>query len=364
MGTILALAKKEFRQISRDPIMLRMIFIVPILQMLLLGYAVNFDVKHIRTALYDYDRSRLSREFATSFSVGDYFVVEDGAVPLTDVDLGFKENLYSAALVIPVDFSEHFEEGKPITVGFLVDGTNANSAGIALGYAGVITQGFNEKQVAFSSPISLRQKILYNPELKSVNYMVPGVVAILLTMVTVLLTSMAIVREREMGTLEQVLVTPISARAFILGKTVPFAVLAFAGISLGLAMGIIWFRIPFVGSWALLYATAFIFLFTTLGVGMLISTVSTTQQQAMFFAWFFSLFTIMTSGFFTPIENMPAVVRYITILNPMRYFMTVIRGIMMKGAGLENLYPDVIAMVVFSAVIFAISWRRFSKRIS
>ena len=363
MGTVFALAKKEFRQVFRDPIMLRMILVVPILQMLLLGYAVNFDVKHIRTALYDFDRSRLSREFAVSFSVGDYFIIEDGTLPLTAVDLGFKENLYSAALVIPVDFSECLEEGKPTTVGFLVDGTNANSAGIALGYAGVITQGFNERQVAFSRPITLRQKVLYNPEVKSVNYMVPGVVAILLTMVTVLLTSMAIVREREMGTLEQVMVTPISARAFILGKTMPFAVLAFAEISLALAMGIIWFRIPFVGSWALLYGTAFIFLFTTLGVGMLISTVSTTQQQAMFFAWFFSLFTIMTSGFFTPIENMPVVVRYITILNPMRYFMKVIRGIMMKGAGLGTLYPDVIAMVVFSAVIFTISWRRFSKRI-
>jgi ABC-2 type transport system permease protein len=324
---------------------------------------VNFDVKRIRTALYDYDRSRLSREFARSLSVGDYFVLEETDIPLTAVDLGFKANRYSAALVIPVDFSRRLEEGKSTTVGFLVDGTNANSAGIALGYAGVITQRFNERQIAFSSPIGLRQKVLYNPDVRSVNYMVPGVVAILLTMVTVLLTSMAIVREREMGTLEQVMVTPISARAFILGKTMPFAILAFAEISLALAVGILWFRIPFAGSWPLLYGTAFIFLFTTLGVGMLISTVSTTQQQAMFFAWFFSLFTIMTSGFFTPIENMPVVVRYITLLNPMRYFMKVIRGIMMKGAGVDTLYPDIIAMLVFSAAIFTISWRRFSKRI-
>jgi ABC-2 type transport system permease protein len=364
MGSVSALVKKEFRQVFRDPMMLRLIFVAPILQMILLGYAVNFDVKEIRTALYDHDRSQLSREFVRSFSVGDYFVVERAEVPLTDVEQGFKENRYSAALVIPEDFSEHMEEGRPATVGFWVDGTNANSAGIALGYAGVITQTFNERHAGIARPITMRQKVLYNPEVRSVNYMVPGVVAILISLVTVMLTSMAIVREREAGTLEQVMVTPISVRAFILGKTMPFAILAFVEISVALAVGILWFGIPFVGSWALLYGLAFVFIFTTLGVGMLISTVSTTQQQAMFFAWFFSLFTIMTSGFFTPIANMPRVVQYITLLNPMRYFMKVIRGIMMKGAGVDTLYPEILAMVAFSAVIFTISWVRFSKRIS
>lgn len=364
MGTVLALVKKEFRQVFRDPVMLRLIFVAPILQMLLLGYAVSFDVKEIKTAVYDYDRSRLSREFVRSFSVGDYFDIDKTEVPMTDVMRGFQENEFRATLVIPGGFSERIEYGKSVTVGFWVDGTNANSAGIALGYAGVITQRFNDRHLAFGSPVTLRQKVLYNPEVRSVNYMVPGVVAILITMVTVMLTSMAIVREREMGTFEQVMVTPISARAFILGKTMPFALLAFGEISLALAVGILWFRIPFAGSWALLYGSAFIFLFTTLGVGMLISTVSTTQQQAMFFAWFFSLFTIMTSGFLTPIENMPALVRYITLLNPMRYFMKVIRGIMMKGAGAGTLYPEILAMVAFSAIIFTISWKRFSKRIS
>jgi ABC-2 type transport system permease protein len=364
MGTVLALVRKEFRQVFRDPVMLRLIFVGPILQMLLLGYAVNFDVKKIKTAVYDQDRSRLSREFARSFSVGDYFRIEKTEVPLTDMVLGFQENEHSAVLVIPEGFSQRIEYGEPVTVGFWVDGTNANSAGIALGYAGVITQMFNERHMAVGAPISLRKKVLYNPEVRSVNYMVPGVVAILITMVTVLLTSMAIVREREMGTFEQVMVTPISARAFIMGKTIPFALLAFGEISLALAVGILWFGIPFAGSWGLLYGSAFIFLFTTLGVGMLISTVSTTQQQAMFFAWFFSLFTIMTSGFLTPIENMPAAIRYITLLNPMRYFMKVIRGIMMKGAGVDTLYPEILAMMAFSAIIFTISWKRFSKRIS
>jgi ABC-2 type transport system permease protein len=364
MGAVLALVRKEFRQVFRDPVMLRLIFLVPILQVILMGYAVNFDVKHIGTALYDYDRSKLSREFARSFSVGDYFEIRGTEIPVTDAALGFREGRYSVALVIPDDFSEKIEQGQSTAVGLWVDGTNANSAGIALGYAGVIIQRFNQDHFAVRQSITMRQKVLYNPEVRSVDYMVPGVVAILITIVTVMLASMAIVREREMGTFEQVMVTPISPRAFILGKTIPFAILAFAEISLALAVGTLWFRIPFAGSWALLYGLAFIFLFTTLGVGMLISTVSTTQQQAMFFAWFFALFTMMTSGFFTPIENMPRVVQYITILNPMRYFMKVVRGIMMKGAGLDALYPEVLAMIVFSAVIFTISWRRFSKRIA
>jgi ABC-2 type transport system permease protein len=363
MGAVRALVKKEFRQVFRDPVMLRLIFLAPILQIILLGYAVNFDVKNIHTALYDYDQSRLSREFVRSFSSGDYFVIERGEVPLTDVELGFKENRYSAALVIPEDFSKHLEEGRPTTVGFWVDGTNANSAGIALGYAGVITQTFNERHIDMARPVTMRQKILYNPEVRSVNYMVPGVVAVLISMITIMLTSMAIVREREAGTLEQVMVTPISSRAFILGKTIPFAILAFLEISVALAVGTLWFRIPFAGSWGLLYGLAFVFIFTTLGVGMLISTVSTTQQQAMFFAWFFSLFTVMMSGFFTPIENMPRLLQYVTLLNPMRYFMKVIRGIMMKGAGVDTLYPEILAMVAFSAAIFTISWVRFSKRI-
>jgi ABC-2 type transport system permease protein len=359
-----ALVRKEFLQVFRDRMMLRLIFIAPLIQLVMLGYAVNFDVRLIRTAVYDHDRSELSRELVRSFSVGDYFIVEASSIPLTRAEDGFKEDRYRTALVIPQGFSKRLELGRPVDVGFWVDGTNANSAGIAIGYAGLITRRFNQRYTRLELPIEMRQTTLYNPEGKTVYFMVPGIVATLLTSITVLLTSMAIVREREMGTLEQVMVTPISAPAFILGKTIPFAVLGFIEISVGLAFGTLWFRIPFVGSWVLLYALAFVFLFTTLGMGMFISTVSTTQQQAMFFGWFFSLFTIMTSGFFTPIENMPRVVQWITLLNPLRYFMKIVRGIMMKGAGVAELYPEILAMVIFGAVIFTFSWIRFSKRIS
>jgi ABC-2 type transport system permease protein len=361
--TVLALVKKEFRQIFRDRVMLRLIFIAPIFQLLLLGYAVDLDVKLIYTAVFDDDRTPLSREFLRSFSAGDYFIMEAPDMPITRADVGFRENRYNAVLIIPKDFSRRLETGGRTDVGLLVDGTNANAAGVALGYAGLITQRFNERVTGMKEPITMRKKFLYNPEARTVYYMVPGIVATLLTTITVILTSMAIVREREMGTLEQLMVTPISAPAFIMGKTLPFALLGFIEITVALAFGIAWFHLPFEGSPLLLYSLAFVYLFTTLGMGMFISTISRTQQQAMFFAWFFSIFTILTSGFFTPIENMPTVVRYITLANPLRYFMRITRGIIMKGSGAGDLYPEIVAMFVFGAVIFTFSWVRFSKRV-
>ncbi|MDD4053203.1 MAG: ABC transporter permease [candidate division Zixibacteria bacterium] len=362
MRTVLALIKKEFLQVFRDRNMLRVILVMPLIQLLVLGYAVDTDVKRIATAVYDFDRSRLSREYIRSLSAGDYFTTGVSDISVLDLDKDFKENRYNVALVIPKDFGQNIERGQASPAALVVDGSNANSAGIALGYASLITAQFNRNAMGLTQPISIRQKLLYNPEAESVYYMVPGIVALLLTMITLMLTSMAIVREREQGTLEQVMVTPISTPAFIMGKTIPFAILGYVEMSLALAIGILWFGIPFAGSWALLYGLSLIFLFTTLGVGMFISTITSTQQQAMFFAWFFSIFAIMTSGFFAPIENMPQVVQYMTYLNPLRFFMRIVRGIMMKGAGVDTLYRDIIAMVIYSSVIFSFAWMRFSKR--
>ncbi len=360
---ILALMKKEFLQVMRDPNMLRMIFLMPIIQLVVLGYAINTDVKDIHTIVYDYDRSELSREFVRSLSAGEYFRIEAPEYPVLDAARGFTENRYTAALIIPEDFSENIDRRLPADVALIVDGTNANSAAITVGYAGIIAGQFSRKVAGMSSPITMRQKMMYNPESESVNFMVPGLVALLLTMITSMLTSMAIVREREVGTLEQLMVTPISTPALILGKTIPFAILGFLELSVALAFGVLWFGIPFVGSWPLLYLLSFIYLFTTLGVGMFISTITKTQQQAMFFAWFFMIFAIMTSGFFTPISNMPQSVQYMTYLNPLRYFMTIIRGIMMKGSGIEILYPQILALIGFGIAIFGMSWMRFSKRV-
>jgi len=361
--TLLALMKKELFQVIRDRNMLRMIFIMPMIQLLVLGYAINTDVKNIYTAVYDYDRSELSREFVRSLSAGGYFVIQSPEFPLLQADKGFTENKYNAALIIPQDFSSNIDQGRPAQAALIVDGTNANSAAIAVGFAGLIAGQFSRAKAGLASPISLRQRQLFNPESKSVNYMVPGIVALLLTMITSMLTSMAIVREREAGTLEQLMVTPISTSALILGKTIPFAILGYIELSVALAFGVIWFGIPFAGSWTLLYALSFLYLFTTLGVGMFISTVTKTQQQAMFFSWFFMIFAILTSGFFTPISNMPPSVQYLTYLNPLRYFIVIVRGIMMKGAGADILYPQIMALLGFGIFIFGMSWLRFSKRV-
>ncbi len=363
MRSIWALVRKEFIQVFRDPVMLRLIFVAPLIQLFILGYAVNFDVKLIPTALYDFDHSQLSRELARAFSIGEYFVVEKPMLPLQRIEDGFRRDRYRVALVIPEDFSSKIESGEQSAVGFWVDGTNANSAGIAIGYAGNIIQGFNESHLPLEVPVEMRQKVLYNPEGKTIYFMVPGIVATLLTTITVMLTSMAIVREREAGTLEQVMVSPISTQAFILGKTIPFAILGFAEISVALALGTVWFKIPFVGSKALLYGLAMIYLLTTLGVGLFISTLCRTQQQAMFFGWFFTLFAILTSGFVTPIENMPRIVQHITLANPLRYFMKIVRGIMMKGAGATDLYPEIIAMIIFGIIIFTSASLTFTKRL-
>ena len=361
--TISALVKKEFLQVIRDRNMLRLIFIIPIVQMFVLAYAIDTDVKKIYTAVYDFDGSELSREYVRSMSAGDYFITGGTDISITDADRGFKENRYNVALIIPEDFSRDFAQLNQTKVGLLVDGTNANSASIALGYANLMTARFNQRQLGLTQPVTLNIKKLYNPEGESIYYMVPGIVAVLLTMITMMLTSMAIVREREIGTLEQLMVTPISTPALILGKTIPFAIIGFIELSVALFLGVTWFSIPFAGSWGLLYALSFLYLFTTLGAGMLISTISSTQQQAMFFTWFFAIFAILTSGFFTPISNMPKIVQYLTYINPLRFFMVIVRGIMMKGATIDVLYPQVLAMIIFGTCVFSFAWIRFSKRV-
>lgn len=363
MRTVLALVKKEFWQIKRDHVMLRVMFVAPVVQLFILAYAITTDVKFIHTAVYDYDRSELSREFVRSMAVGDYFIPTTSRNPL----LRSEENLLTGEkqvnLIIPPDFSRRLRTRQGTSLGFVVDGANANSASIAAGYANLIGFGFEERLSRTRFPVSLSQKILYNPEGESVYFMVPGIVAVLLTMITTLLTSLAIVRERERGTLEQLMVSPIRTPALILGKTIPFAVIGFIEMSIALAVGIIWFKIPFLGSWPLLYALSFVYLLTTLGVGMLVSTLTSTQQQAMFFTWFFTIFAIMTSGFFIPIENMPAFVQKLTYLNPLRYFMTIVRGIIMKGAGFDSLRNEVTALVAISLATFTFSSLRFAKRV-
>ncbi len=356
------LVKKEFLQVFRDPNMLRLIFLMPIIQLILFGYVVNTDVKRLALDVYDFDRTSFSRELVEAFQAGEYFVPAEPHTSVLQLEQRFKEGTSEMAIIIPDDFSEKITERKSITVGLLADGSNANSAAIGIGYASRIAQQFSQEQTGFHPPLELRTQVLYNPEGESVYFMVPGIVAILLTMLTIMLTSMGIVREREHGTLEQILVTPITKFTFLAGKVIPFAILGLFEMVVVLIIGIAWFHVPFVGSFWLLFVLAAVYLLAVLGIGLFFSTVTSTQQQAMFFAWFFSIFTILTSGFFTPIANMPHWLQYITYLNPMRYFLSIVRGIMMRGAGIVDLLPDVIAQAVFAVIIFGFAYLRFSKR--
>jgi ABC-2 type transport system permease protein len=362
MRALFGLIKKEFIQVRRDRNMLRIIFVMPIIQLLLFGYVVNTDVKRIALDIYDFDRSVQSREIINSLGAGEYFITNDNHGNILTLENSFKSFQSEMALIIPNQFSKKLARREKSTLGIIVDGTNSNSAGIGTGYASQIIGSFSRDYFGTSPQLTIRHQVLYNPEAESVYFMVPGIVATLLTMLTVMLTSMSVVREREMGTLEQLVVTPISTPVLLLGKLVPFAILGLFEISMALLIGVLWFGIPFAGSPVLLFLLSLVYLVTVLGVGLVFSTVTSTQQQAMFFAWFFSVFALLTSGFFTPIANMPDWMQKITFLNPMRFFIAIVRGIMMKGANFSELWSNIFPLFIYGTLIFSVAALMFAKR--
>jgi ABC-2 type transport system permease protein len=362
------LIRKEFIQLKRDPVMLRIVFFAPILQLLLLGYAVNTDVKLLDTDVYDFNRSTDSRELIRSFEAGDYFVPRERLAaqdtqPLWELQERFRRNKTQLAIIVPEDFSERLTQGKNVSIGLVADGSDANAARVGLGYAGQIVRQYSQRITGVELPLEIRHKTRYNPELESVYYMVPGIVATLLTMVTMMLTAMGIVREREAGTLEQISVTPIRGYILLLGKITTFALLGLAEMLMALAFGILWFGIPFAGSPLFMTGMCALYLLTTLGLGTFFSTITSTQQQAMFISWFFSIFFILTSGFFTPISNMPVWLQRVTLINPMRFFMEIVRSIMMKGSGPADLAPEILGIAIYGVVIFSLAAARFRKRV-
>lgn len=361
---LIGVVKKEFIQVFRDRNMLRIIFVLPVIQLLLFGYVVNIDVKNLSLDVYDFDQSHESRELIRSVSASGYFAPSDSVSAIQYLEDNFQSSSSDMAIIIPPGFSRDLMNREEPSVSLITDGSNANQTAIGLGYMAQLVQIFVRSYYGVSPPIDLRFEVLYNPEAESVYFMVPGIVATLLTMVTVMLTSMAIVRERELGTLEQLMVTPIKGRILLMGKIIPFAILGLLETIIALTFGVLWFKVPFVGSSVLLFSLAGLYLLTPLGMGLFFSNITSTQQQAMFFAWFFSVFAILTSGFFTPISNMPVVMQYVTYLNPMRYFIEITRAIMMKGAGLGDLTFQVGILVLYGVVVFGLSALRFSKRVS
>ena len=373
MRGVLHIVRKELIQVFRDRNMLRIIFLMPLFQLFVLGYAITFDVKNVGLLVIDRDGSSASRSLVDRFRESEHFIVKEIADPGSGIERHLRRGEAILALVIPEHFARDLDTGKSPEVGILVDGQNSNTAGIALGYCSRIMYRFMSDRAAQTLArhptirrdvrlIEPETRIWYNPELKSVYFMIPGIVAILLTVITMLLTGLAIVKEREAGTLEQLLVTPLKPWQIIAGKTIPFAMLGLAELALATTVGVLWFKIPVVGNIGLLALLALTFILTTLGLGVFISTMAGTQQQALFITWFFLQMFVLLSGIFYPIENMPRAVQAITLINPLRYFVAINREIFLKGGGLGVLWPELRSLLVIGVCVFTFATLRFHRR--
>ncbi|MCK4546110.1 MAG: ABC transporter permease [Candidatus Eisenbacteria sp.] len=367
------IAQKELRQLFRDRALLRVVLVVPMIQLFVFGYAANTDLKNVRVSVLDEDRSEGSRRLVDAYYASDVFVPGPAAGAPRDLDRFLLEGKTDAALWIPRGFSEDLARGDPASVAVTVDGVNGNVAGRVMGYATAIVRQESLarlEKVALAHPglaarthrVDADSRFYYNPELRSRHYMVPGIVVLIITIVSAMLTGIAVVREREIGTLEQLMVSPLTSGQIIAGKTIPIVVLAFLELAFATTVAVLWFRLPFEGSVLLLAGCAMAYLLVTLGVGLLVSTVSATQQQAMFTLWFFLVFGILMSGFFYPIENMAREVQWLTYLNPFRYMMSMVRGIFLQGATLPDVASDLVPLAAIGVVTFTGAVLRFQKR--
>jgi len=374
MKTIYHMIVKEFLQLRRDRRMLVLSFLAPVIQLMLLGYAATTDVREIPILVCDQDHTSRSRELIDQFVNSGYFVIEKEVYSPDEIDHYVEDGNVWMALVIPTNFSSDLLALRQTSVQLLVDGSDANSANISLGYASQLISTYSRSivtemrqrmpQLVQPARVMPGIRVWYNPELKSRNFMVPGVLALVLMIITMTLTSLAVVKEKEIGTLEQLMVTPIKPYQLILGKLLPFVIIGALDVLLVIIVARFWFDVPLRGSVALLFALSGLFVLTTLGLGLFVSTISNTQQQAMMTAQFFFFMPfIYLSGFAFPIENMPQVIQYITYLIPLRYFIVIIRGVFLKGVGIAELWPQAIPLWVFGTVILTLSVLRFRKRL-
>jgi len=375
------IVRKELIQALREPRMRMLLFVPPIVQLLVFGFAVNLDVDRARIAWMDMDQTPASRDLRERFEGSGRFEVV--LLPRNEAEAAAALDRGTAQAVVRVlpEFERDLKRGRPSEVQVLVDGTNSNTASLISSYAGQVIAAFSNdaakaqqrvRLLALSSgappnaqfaQVAARSRVWFNPDLYSRNYFVPGVIANIILIVTVMLTALAIVREKEIGTMEQLMVTPVRPIEVMLGKTLPFALVGMIDVALITIIALLVFRIPFRGSPVLLFFCAATYLMTTLGAGLLLSTISQTQQQAMMGNFFFSTPAFMLSGFAFPIRNMPVAVQYLTYLNPLRYFVEIVRGIFLKGAGLAVLWPQMLALAAFGVAMIGISTARFRKKL-
>jgi ABC-2 type transport system permease protein len=359
---------KELRQLFRDPKTARIIFGAPVVQVLLLGYAVNTDVRNVPMYVVDHDRTTRSREMVDALTASGYFRVQGSSDRDADALLALDGGAAQVGMVIPPRFSADLEAGALPSVQLLFDGTNSNSATVAQGYAtkiltrlGVRTLQEKVGPDVQASGVDLRTRAAFNPGLESQAYNVPGVIAVIVLLMCLLLTAMAVVREREMGTLDQLLVSPLTPIQLMLGKTLPVALIAMMQMGLVTAVSLLWFDIPFMGSPITLLVAAGLYILTGLSFGLVLSTVSRTQQEAFLGLFLFFMPAIILSGFLYPVETMPIGFQYLTLLNPLRHFLEVVRAIFLKGSGIAELWPQFLFLAVMASAGLTVATSRFKK---
>ncbi len=356
--------RKELIQVFRDPRLARIVLIAPVIQLLVFGYVVTTDVRRIPTFVVDQDATSASRDLVQTLTASGYFRVVGRSDRPHDLVEALDHGRATAGVDIPRGFARDVARGNA-TVQVLFDGTNSNTATVGSGYAERIVMAYALREGSLGSalPVDLRARAWFNPNLKSSDYNVPAVMGLLLMILSLLLTSLAVVRERELGTLEQLMVSPLTAGELIIGKTVPFALLGLFEMLLISTVALFWFRVPFQGSFLLLLPGGLLYLICMLGVGLLISTVSSTQQEAMLTSFLTIMPLMLLSGFMFPVSSMPVFFQWLSLLNPVRHFLEIVRAIFLKGAGLGALWPQFLALLLMAAAILSLATTRFHKTV-
>jgi len=365
---------KELIQVLRDKRLRITLIFPPIFQLIVFGYAANLDVKYIRTAVRDLDQSVDSRDLISRFGSSKYFDIVSFPKNQKEIEDLIRKGDITLSIEIPSGFSRKLKKGDTATIQILLDGTESNTAMIALGYVGQILGDYSttvmakrlnrEGMISFEEAgVDLHHRTWFNPNFESRLFYIPGVIASIAFLVPIILTAQAIVREREIGTLEQIMVTPIKSWELIVGKTLPFAMIGLLDVIMIALIGVFWFEVPLRGNPLILLLGTVLFLMSSVGVGLFISTISATQQQAQISTFFFVMPAFILSGFAFPIENMPTWIQYFTHANPLRYFLVIIRGVFLKANGLDILWPQLLALAVLGGLMILLSSLRFQKRL-
>lgn len=362
---IKAISKKEVRQLMRDTRMLYVLFVFPFVLLVLFGYAINFDVRHIKLAVYDQDNTAETRDFINRLTSSNYFDLVNNLNSESQIRKVLDKGKVQVVVVFPRDFSQNIYSGREVNLQILVEGVDANTASVITNYMRAASATFSEKltneQLKMTGrraniPIDLRPRFLYNPDLNSTRYLIPGLISMILIMTAVISIAMSIVREKERGTMEQINVSPLSSMELLIGKTIPYTIIALVIASLILFAGYLMFDVTIKGNVLLLFISTFIFLFASLNLGILVSTISDSQQVAFQISSLISLLpSFLLSGFVFPIESMPPVIQVITNITPVKFYIVVLRDILLKGTGLETFWQQLIYLMLFSVIFLGLA---------